>query len=493
MGNFKSFLLRHEEWLRRSLIFIALYSFVGWLVLRPPLVSDSDIWWHLRIGQWIVQHHWVPYTNLFSSYVMGQPWAAYSWLFEILVYGLYQRFGYIGLLFYVYALGILITAVVHRLIRRFEHRIANSIALTGLAIFAMAPLLTPRPWLFTILLFIVEFDILVSVRRSRNYRLLFLLLPLFALWANIHIQFVYGLFVLGLAACEEPLNRLLSRDQLNADQDRALPPVFMVLITTGCIIATLANPYHVRIYSVLLDILRQGGLYDLLSELKAMEFRTAPDFFVLFLTLGAGFMLGRRQALKPFWILLFLTSAILSFRSRRDVWFVATIAVVLIPTATSAIPSAGAYILSRGQRLLISATVGVLLILTARANHVSKSELQLAVATTFPVNAAKVVEERGYPGPLYNHYDWGGYLMWRLPSLPVSIDGRNQVHDVNRLRHYAEVWNGMPNWASDPELSSARIVVAEKVLPLTQLLRLDSRFELVYEDQIATVFIARAK
>jgi len=355
----------------------------------------------------------------------------------------------------------------------------------------MAPLFTPRPWLFTILLFIIEFDILVSVRRSRNYRLLFLLLPLFALWANIHIQFVYGLFVLVLAACEEPLNRLLRWAQPITDQDRALPPVLMVLMTAGCIIATLATPYHVRIYAVLLDLLRQGGLYNLLSELRAMEFRTAPDWFVLVLTLGATFALGWRQAVKPFWILLFLASALLSFRSRRDVWFVATIAVALISSSTSGIPSGARYFLSRGQRLLIIAAVGVLLVLTARANHVSEGELQLAVATTFPVGAANVVEERGYPGPLYNHYDWGGYLMWRLPSLPVSIDGRNNIHDADRLRHYAEVWSGTPNWASDPELSAARVVIAEKVLPLTQLLRLDSRFELVYEDQIATVFVAK--
>ena len=314
MSNFKSFVLRHEEWLRRSLIFIVLYSFLGWLVLRPPLVSDPDIWWHMRVGQWVVQHSWVPYFNYFSAYGAGRPWAAYSWLFEILVYSLYNRFGYIGLVVYVYGTGLLITAFLHHLLRTFEHRIANSIALTAVAIFTMAPLFTPRPWLLTILLFIIEFDILVRVRRSRNYRLLFLLPPLFALWANIHIQFVYGLFVLALAACEEPLNRLLRREQLREDQDKPLPPVLMLLITGGCIIATLATPYHVRIYAVLLDLLRQGGLYNLLSELRAMEFRTAPDFFVLVLTLGAAFTLGRRQSVKPFWMLLFLTSAILAFR-----------------------------------------------------------------------------------------------------------------------------------------------------------------------------------
>jgi hypothetical protein len=484
--------MRHEEWLRRSLLYIALYSFLGWLVLRPPLVSDPDIWWHLRLGQWIAEHHWVPYTNLFSSYGLGRPWAAYSWLFEILVYGLYKRFGYMGLLFYVYASGVLITAVVHRLIKRVEPRIANSIALTAIAIFAMAPLFNPRPWLLTILFFVIEFDLLLNARQSRNYRILFFLFPVFALWANIHIQFVYGLFVLGLAACEQPLSRLFSKTRQSLETDKALPPFFTTLITIGCVIATLVNPYHVKIYAVLSDILRQGALYDLLSELKAMEFRTAPDFFVLLLTLGAAFTLGRRiKTVKIYWILLFLISTIVSFRSRRDVWFVTTIAVVLIPFASSAIPTGGRYLLSMTQKLVVGATVAILLVLTAHASHASEDQLQFAIAETFPANAARFVVERGYPGPLYNHYDWGGYLMWSMPQLLVSIDGRNQVHDADRLRHYTEVWNGLPNWASDSELSTARVVIAEKALPLSQLLRLDSRFELVYEDQIATVFIAK--
>jgi len=115
--------------------------------------------------------------------------------------------------------------------------------------------------------------------------------------------------------------------------------------------------------------------------------------------------------------------------------------------------------------------------------------LQLAVAKAFPVDAANFVEHQGYSGPIYNYYDWGGYLMWRFPNLLVSIDGRNQIHDMDRLRHFVGVWNGAPGWASDPELSAARLIIAEKVLPLTQLLRLDPRFKLVYEDKLAAVFV----
>ena len=78
-----------------------------------------------------------------------------------------------------------------------------------------------------------------------------------------------------------------------------------------------------------------------------------------------------------------------------------------------------------------------------------------------------------------------------MPRLPVSIDGRTNIHDVARVAHSLAVWNGQPGWASDPELSAAHLVIAQKNFALTQLLRLDPRFELVYEDQVAAVFVAK--
>jgi hypothetical protein len=484
---------RYQDWFRRSLLFIALYTFVGWLVLRPPLVSDPDIWWHLRIGKWIVEHHAVPFNNWFSDFGLGRPWFAYSWLFEILVYGLYQSLGYVGLILYVYATAIGMTVFVHRLVARVEPRPAYSVGLTAVAMFAMAPLLQPRPWLLSILFFLIEFDLLLSVRQSRNYRRLFWLLPLFAFWANIHVQFVYGFFLLGLATVEGPLIQYLRKTRSNLNSQDFLPPKFMVLITIGCIAATLVNPYHIKLYAVLMDIFRQAGLYDLLSELKAMEFRTLPDFFALILTLAAAYALGRYRSLNVFWGILFAVSTILTFRSRRDVWFVTSVAVVLIPLLSTTATNVPRYLLSISQKIFISLAVILLLVLMMRTSHATESELQAQLAASFPVKAADFVIQQGYSGPLYNYYDWGGYLMWRFPNLLVSIDGRNQVHDMDRLRHYMGVWNGAPGWDSDHELSSSRVVIAEKVLPLAQLLRMDSRFQLVYEDQLSTVFIAKTR
>jgi hypothetical protein len=487
-------LTNYEPQFRRCLFLIILYSIPAWLTLRLTGVIDADVWWHLRTGQWIVQHHWVPYKDWFSNSGMGKPWVAYSWLFEVLIYGLFGRLGLVGMLVYVYALMLAITAALHSLVRKFESRLAYSVALTALALLALAPFYSPRPWLFTILFFIIELNILVSVRRSRSYRALLLLPPLFVLWANLHIQFVYGLFVLVVAALEDPINRLLRpRTGVGKEEDKSLPVRTMVLVTAACLIALLMNPYHFRIYAIVWDTLRLRGLYDLISELQAMQFRTISDWLVLLLTLASGFALGRRRAINPFWGLLLLTGAFLSFRSGRDSWFVVIIAVTIISSARGAAPIARSPTLSKAQVLIVVAAVGILLLIAVRTVNFSEDNLQSTVARTYPAGAARIVKERGYPGPLYNQFDWGGYLIWNLPDLPVSIDGRSNLHNPNRIKQSLMVWDGQPDWAFDPELAAAHIVIAQKNLPLTQLLRLDPRFEQVYEDQVAVVFVARVR
>jgi hypothetical protein len=76
--------------------------------------------------------------------------------------------------------------------------------------------------------------------------------------------------------------------------------------------------------------------------------------------------------------------------------------------------------------------------------------------------------------------------------MPVSIDGRAALHGDAALDRSNATWSGQPEWASDPDLRRARLVIGPVRAPLTQLLRTDPRFELDYEDQLAAVFVARS-
>jgi hypothetical protein len=121
--------------------------------------------------------------------------------------------------------------------------------------------------------------------------------------------------------------------------------------------------------------------------------------------------------------------------------------------------------------------------------HIGNKQLKTQLEKNLPMQAVEAVQAKGYAGPLFNDYDWGGYLIWAL-HMPVSIDGRQNLYGDERINRSIKTWDGEPDWATDPQLKSAGVVIGAVRLPLIQLLRTDPHFQLVYEDKLAAVFVA---
>jgi len=117
--------------------------------------------------------------------------------------------------------------------------------------------------------------------------------------------------------------------------------------------------------------------------------------------------------------------------------------------------------------------------------------LGMQVAGSFPEAAASFVDQHHLPGPLLNDLSWGGFLIWRLPQLPVAIDGRTNVHGDDRIREFYNLWTGKPGWSYDPELARANLVITPRDSAITALLRMDPRFMVAYQDVQAVVFQRR--
>ncbi len=470
----------------QAVLVAMLYAVPALVCAHTACVTDPDVWWHLRNAQWMMVNHAIPHVDPFTSFAAGKPWAAYSWLFELLVLQLFQRFGLLGLVLYTMAMLAAITCALHRLVRRLCPDFSVAVLLTLAAALSLGRLYTPRPWHFSILFFILEMQILYRVRRHGQAAALAWLPVLFALWANLHIQFIDGLLVLGLACVEAMLLQWKSR---------SVPPVPAVLLLgtlLGSVLATCANPYGWHLYQAAYDLAAQPGVMDHVSELQAIPFRSLPDYIVLLLTLGAAMSVGWERRVTLFEGSTFALACWLAFRSQRDVWVLAVVASALVASRlgqtsaqeTAIRPSRAAPLFSAltwaGTALILAAGLLVL--------HLDTARLADDLAKTMPVRAVEAVRAKGYPGPLYNDYAWGGYLMWSL-RMPVSLDGRAALDGDQRLDRFLATWNAEPSWSKDRELLAAGLVIGPVKAPLTQVLRLDPRFQLAYEDDVAAVFI----
>lgn len=470
---------------------IAVYAIPIVVTLRPIAdpVIDPDIWWHLRVGQWVVEQGHVPVTDPLSSYGLDKPWIAYSWLYEVLLYLLHQAFGLAGIVIYRVALAVAIVAALHRLIRRREPRFLIATGLTAVAVLAVAPLLSERPWLFTILFTILTLDAILDLRAGRASRGVWFLPLMYVLWANLHIQFIYGLFLLGLACAAHLIDGYLAHRR--GDTPGPVLPGRIVLLTVLCVLSTLANPYHARLYRVVLEYATQPGPFHCVNELRALEFRETCDWVMLALGACAVFALGRRQRLSSFDLLLLASAGVLGFRSRRDLWFLVIAASAILATQNPRPIVTLRFVLTPRRWAVVTATLAALIALLAWQRDLSAENLRRKVADVFPADAAAVIAERGYAGPLYNDFNWGGFLIWRLPHLPVALDGRTNLHGDERILRIGNTWAAGPGWRDDPDLAAAGVILADAHSPLASVLVLDDRFELAYEDAVARVFVRR--
>jgi hypothetical protein len=454
------------------------------LFLRKFYLSDPDIWWHLATGRWILEHYAVPMTDPFSSFGLGKPWIVYSWLFDIVAQLFYRPFGYMGIVYLELVIRVALAVALFHLVRSLLPNFWRAVAITLIALYAMNWVVGPRPGMLTILFSIIELQILLAVRRTGATRKLWLLPAMLLIWANWHIQFVYGLLLLAIFACESLFARVFGKDPAS-EKPASTKQLWLVL--GASFLATLVNPYGARIYSTVFQYMQQPKVFGQIEELRAMTFRVPANYVVLLLMMAAAIAIGWRRDRRLLWPVLLSIAAFLAFRSVKETWFLAVISACALADGWDWKNSLPSPRLTLRYQFAVWVFVLAAVVGGFRYYGVSNDFLEMQVMGGFPETSARYIEAHHLAGPLYNDFNWGGYLLWRLPELTVAIDGRTNVHGDERVDHFGAMWSGKPMWATDAELLNANVVVAKKDSALASLLRLDPRFKIVYEDVQAAV------
>jgi hypothetical protein len=454
-------------------------------------VVDNDIWLHLKVGDWIVEHSAVPHTGILSRTAGDRPWMAYSWFYELILSRFHSWFHLIGISVYGLLLTLAVACSVFWMTRRLSGTFWRACLLATATCAAFLFSVFPRPVFFSMALFTVTLTLLLEARRTGRPKLLYWLPPLFVLWANVHIQFIYGVFVVGLFVAVCLLQELAVHVGFAADSllPSSLPARTLLVILGGCILATCIGPYFYHLYFVVFGYATSKYPYTYVAEFQALNFRNYTDFLQLLLTGFAFFALGRAKKLDPFLFALLCVASVVGFRTQRDSWFICIPAAACLALAFGG--TRRAYDENIAERAGLAVVVALLIFFYARMMDVNAPNLRLAIADVYPVQAINFLREHPQPGPLYNNYDWGDFITWYMPEYPVAIDGRTDLYgDELDTRSFMTV-NADPSYRDDPSLNEAKLVLLPKQRPLAIALTLDSRFRLIYEDSLARVFVRR--
>src|SRR5437867_2412461 len=212
--------------------------------MYKPDLDDPDIWWHMRNAQFLFQHHQLPQQDTYSFTVAGHPWINTEWLSEIPFYLANRAFGLVG----IKSLSFFVLDVLFLLLLYFAYEESRNFKASAVACYFSFFLATvsfgPRTILFGYIYLLILLIILQRFRQGRTAPL-WVIPPLFALWANTHGSWSLGLIVFFLIG----VSGLIGGEWGRIYSQRWTPAQLRNLIITGAasVAALFANPFGWRL------------------------------------------------------------------------------------------------------------------------------------------------------------------------------------------------------------------------------------------------------
>lgn len=468
----------------RNLFPLAFFLMIFALAVRQSAFIDPDLWWHLQTGQDIVASRTIPQTDIYSFTKAGSEWVTHEWLSEVFIYAIFRIAGWGGLLT---VFSGLIAAALYLTYRRCTGKPYIAALAILLAALASAPLFGVRPQMITLLLASIFIALLTQYASDGRRRPLYWMVPLMLLWVNFHAGYALGLGLI-----------VLYMMSLMFDRKWDLIPRLGIILL-ACTAVVPLNPNGLRMFSYPLETLRSPSMAAFIQEWASPDFHKAmflPLALFLFMLLGA-LALSPKRARASEVFLVFVTG-LAALRSARHIPIFALIAAPILAQQVWALVSARGWdarlIASEESTPRMAALVAVLLLLAPAVLDVVLikhfvTNQTVYEAKNYPQAAVSFLDSEKLPGPIYNRYGWGGYLIRRLHGeYPVYIDGRADVYGDKFMYEAFNTHDGGNGWTESLDRFSIRTVLISPEVPLASLLRNDKQWRKVYEDEQAVIF-----
>ncbi len=472
--------------------------------------ADGDPSLHWRLGRWMIEHRSVIRADVFSHTRFGKPIVTMEWLTEVAFAVAGDALGWNGIVLLAAAMIATSLWILYRQLLSEGNDILLSSALTLLA--AMTSwihwLARPHVFSFVILTFWAWQLRAFDQGRLPTRRLFVLLVPLTALWVNLHAGFLTGLMLIGVyfvGAGTESLThdagqRAIARHRMAT----------YVLLGASCLMASLLNPNGWKLHAYILDFLRHPKLVGMINEFRSPNFHSSSThgFLVMLLVLVFVLVVARAR-LSRTEILLIGWAGTLALRWGRNV---PVFAIVVTPILSRhltlwlrEVPNSN--LLNRYRRIcdnvseidaradgrwLVAGVLVILILVMAKPRAVGGNPILATELLTnrFPVAAVQFLQRdpAAVHGEMFNDYGWGGYLVLALPAHRVFVDGRNDFYGPELIQDFDTVNRAHLGWDDILRKYKVDWTILPREHPLNELLALDKGWSLTHTDEVAVIY-----
>ena len=479
------------------IVFVAIFT----MAVRVP--ADTDTWWHLSSGQYIVENLTIPTTDPFSYTKFGQPWIDHGWLAQIFWYGLYSLGGWALV---ALALATLVTTAFWFVWKQIEANVFIAALSMVLGAIVSSVVWAARPQMVTFLLVAITAYLLDRYKRH-NGRLLPWLPLIMILWVNIHGGYAIGFMLMVAYVIGEITNVVTGHQEDPVLSWSRLRHLLVVMAI--CLAVVVINPHTWRMWVYPFQTVGIGALRDFIQEWQSPDFHLiyVQPFVVMLLLIVAAMGRAGRQADWTDLALVAMWTMWALFAARNIAIFGLVTTPILaryadiawtrqweswgyerVPFAADAVPTRR----RQPKQLLNWVLLGLIVIaaLIKIAVPLTPGANLKAEEASLPYEAIQFIQREQPPTPIFNSYNWGGYAIFKLwPAYRVYIDGRTDLYDDAFIRRYLDVMTATDGWQQTLDEDEINTILIETNSTLAKFLRLESSgWEEVYQDDMATIF-----
>ena len=462
----------------------------GWI----GLLADGDVGWHIRTGDHILNTFHIPARDLFSFSRPNDVWFAWEWLADVIFALLHRAMGLKGVVLLAgVAIPLSMTILLFHMLRRGAN-IFVGLAVVMLGVGGSSVHFLARPHVLTLLLLVISLFIL-DRDRLKNSNLVWILIPLTALWTNLHGGFVSIVACTGLVAA----GSLLSGRWAHAKR--------YGFLAAGMLLASLINPYGYHLHLHVFQYLRAGWIRDMVEEFQSPSFRSESmlQFEIL---LFAGLIVTASYVRRRRWpeALMILFWAHMSLGSLRHIpiysiaagpWIASEITDWWNQIAAGKPKGSVWTILDtvasdlRRNCLRFSPWIAVPVIILILINEPVKWPQDFP-KEKFPVAIAARNRNLLSESRVFTSDQWADYLIYHnYPRQKVFLDGRSDFYGPKMADEYLHLIGGRPGWDKIFEFYKFDVALVPAGWALASLLERERDWETIEKSGEAVLYRKR--
>ena len=428
---------------------------------------DSDYLWHFTAGKYMINNKTILTHDIFSWSMKNQYWMSHEWLFEVIIFKLFQLFNNFSI--YIYVLSSLICLNI-LIISINKNKYLKNIYFSTIWICISSILITistPRPQILSLILFCLTIFLLYDLYENENSKKIYFLPFISLIWANIHggssnLPYILCFIFLIISSINIKLFNFTSTKKSNK---QILTYLIIMLL---CISVLIINPHGIKLFLYPYSNINDNLMKSIISEWQPTTINNIGIFYYLLICLIIIIFINTNKNIRLIDFILFGCFVYLGLSSYRF-WN------YLYITSSFYI----FYYVNKPKKEYIKMNIVlpylIIMILLFGISNINKKNNYVLSNKYIKIIKQEKIKR------LYNYYDLGGELIYR--NIPVFVDGRADLYTNYNLKDAKSLGDFNKDSIKIINKYNFDYYLIPNTIPLYTYIKNNDNYKLIYKEK----------